>query len=214
MLISHRHHFIIFPDPLESCHWIRRALAPWVDQSVASRQESKGKTAFFDGMTPSEVAAAFARDGRDFDAYARIAIVQNPYLRMAQLYDKISDQDPVWRFKERLGVPKPLFDDWLQSTRPSGNGAGNALSPRWRRHAAWSADEWCDGRIDHVIRAENAMTDLQRVFRKLGIAPAFRCRSTDQHELQKRTIDRYASRSIATMRKRYRSDLNMLSDHA
>lgn len=211
MLISHRHQFIIFPDPLDSCQWVRRALAPWVDQPLAGPGRSTPQNPYFKGMTPAEVQAAFTREGRVFDAYTRIAIVQNPYLRLAQLYDRITDQDPVWRLKARLGLPPPRFSDWLSGTRPDGHGAGHALSPRWRRHAAWSAQAWCDGRITHVIRAERAKADLARVFRLLGLTPSFTCRKDDQHKLHQRALDRYQEPSKAMMRERYRSDLDLLS---
>jgi len=208
MLISHRHRFIVFPDPLNTCHWLTRALGPWVDQPVAAR---KGDALIFQGMTPAEVELAFDMMGYRFRDYARIAIVQDPYARLAQLYDRIAEVDRLWQLRGHLGLDRPNFYRWLSQTRPNGVGAGWRFSPRWRRHAAWSAARWCDGRINHVIRAEHAGDDLANIFYKLQIAPAFSWRTTDQQILDDPAGPPVSDRSRALIKRRYRSDFALLA---
>ena len=40
-------------------------------------------------MTPKEAEVAFQKMGLNFEEYTKIAVVQNPFRRMAELYDKI-----------------------------------------------------------------------------------------------------------------------------
>ena len=209
MLISRRCRFVLFPDPMGSCHWMRRALEPWLDQPVAKAKGDSARTFFFRGMSPAEAELAFDMTGHAFRSYTRIAIVQNPYRKMAQLYDRIAATDRVWRTRHRLGLPDPNFGRWLHHTRADGTGAGYPHGPRWRRFGAWSADAWCDSRISHIVRADTAKDELDHFFRQIGISPAFACRASDQGVSQLADMSRYNATSTELIRTRYKSDLRL-----
>ncbi|MEM8537363.1 MAG: hypothetical protein AAGF56_05820 [Pseudomonadota bacterium] len=209
MLISHRHRFVVFPDPLDVCPYIRRALDPWIDRSLRHLATGRAGLSTSTIMTPTEVARDFpAGEGR-FDDYTRIAILQDPYQRMAQLYHMICHSDRYWQLRQdwRFGVPS--FDRWLAATRPFGRGAGHILSPRWRRHGAWAAEPWCAGHVTHVARAEAAADDLSQIFRLRDIAPSFSCRDSDQTGVAVPDKRIYTQGSVALIEARYAVDLRL-----
>jgi hypothetical protein len=164
---------------------------------------------FFNGMSPAEAELAFDLSGLPFHNYTRIAVVQNPFRRMAQLYDRIAATDPFWRLRKRAGWAVPDFGTWLNNTRPNGNGAGFVAGPRWRRYGAWSADAWSDGRITHFVRAETLAEDLRGVFRQMGVAPFFGTDGKDDELHRFAEMLRYDSATMDIIRDRYRSDLKL-----
>jgi hypothetical protein len=209
MLVSHRKKFIVFEDPLGACPWIARSLQPWLDQPIMAERVRGAETPFFNGMSPDEAALAFDMQGLVFRDYARIAIIRNPYAKMAQLYYRIAMTDPVWRMRQHLGLHIPKFEHWLRHTRSTGRGAGYPGGTRWRKFGAWSADAWCGDHITHTVRASHAVGDLKEVFAGLGIAPAFGDRRV--HELGAQRLSRlYDNESNKLIQKRYQSDLALL----
>jgi hypothetical protein len=209
MIISHRCKFIIFGNPLMTNHWLHDALQPWVDQHVAPTKREINKTLFFHGMSPAEAELAFNLSDLRFRDYTRIAVIQNPFRKMAQLYDRIAATDPLWRFRRHAGWAVPEFEKWLQNTKPNGTGACFSHGPRWRRFGAWSADAWADGRITHFVRAENANTDLRGVFRQIGIAPLFNAPADDGRPHRSYEMLRYDAATIDLIRHHYRADLQL-----
>ncbi len=206
MLISHSHRFILFPDPMGACPWVTHALMPWMDQPL---QRHKGMGGiFFQGMSPAEAEWAFDMAGYAYRSYTRIAIVRNPYTKMAQLYDRIAATDRLWRMSQRVGRTAPSFTQWLASTRPNGNGAAmTSAGPRWRRFGAWSAVDWCQDRVTHVVRAETAEQDLPEIFREVGVSPVFTDRPLDALRLRQPVSGRYDAAAKNLIRERYDWDL-------
>ena len=209
MIISHRCQFVVFTDPLMTCRWLHDALSPWTDQRTALTRRSLLNTLFFKGMSPVEAELAFDVSGLRFRDYTRIAMIQNPFRRMAQLYDRIAATDPIWRWRSKMGWPTPDFRKWLQDTKPDGNGACSINGPRWRRFGAWSADTWADGRVTHFIRAENAGAELRLVFQEIGIAPIFDAPTCDVRLHRFPEMLRYDAATIDLIRHRYRTDLQL-----
>jgi hypothetical protein len=206
MLVSHGYKFIVFEDPLGACPWLGRTLQPWLDQPILGDHGRIAETPFFNGMTPGEAELAFDMHGLVFRNYARIAIMRDPFAKMAQLYYRVAMTDSVWRMRQHLGLELPRFSNWLRQTRNNGNGAGHRYSARWRKFGAWSADAWCGDSITHTVRANHAVADLNAVFKELGIAPAFGDRQV--HELGAQRLSRlYDLESNALIRDRYQSDL-------
>ena len=206
MLVSHRYKFVLFSDPLGTCSWISGALQPWLDHPVTSVQRKGTETLLFQDMSPAEAALAFDKLGLDFQSYTRIAIIRNPYAKMAQLYYRIAITDPVWRGRLHLGLELPRFNRWLRSTRTNGQGAGYRMGQRWRRFGAWSADSWCKDHITHRVRAGDAAKELMPIFSGIGLSPAFGYRSI--HELGRQRLARlYDQASCDLIRARYSSDL-------
>ncbi len=209
MLVSHRNKFIVFEDPLGACPWIARSLQPWLDQPIMAERVRGAETPFFNGMSPDEAALAFDKQGLVFRDYARIAIIRNPYAKMAQLYYRIAMTDPVWRMRQHLGLNLPNFSRWLRQTRNDGRGAGYRNGARWRKFGAWSADAWCGDCITHTVRASHAVNDLNDIFKELGLAPAFGDRRA--HELGAQRLSRlFDNKSSMLIRERYKSDLTYL----
>ena len=206
MLVSHRYQFILFPDPLNACPWVGQALRPWLDQATLSDRNQVADFPLFNDMSPAEARLAFEMRGLPFEDYTRIAIVRNPYAKMAQLYYKIALTDPLWRMRQHVGIELPHFGRWLRTTRINGLGAGHRGSPRWRRFGAWSSQHWCADHTTHTVRADNAAAELTAIFRDIGISPAFGDRSLHEpgggHLAQL-----YDSASWAFVRQRYKSDL-------
>lgn len=209
MFVSHRCQFVVFNDPLKSCQWLQKSLSPWVDQSVAPAKRSSDKSLFFNGMSPAEAELAFDLSGLPFHNYTRIAVVQNPFRRMAQLYDRIASTDPLWRLRKRAGWAVPDFSTWLKNTRSDGIGAGSVLGPRWRKYGAWSADAWADGRITHFVRAETVADDLRAVFRQMGVAPILGDNHKEEEMHRFAEMLRYDASTMEIIRQRYRSDLKL-----
>lgn len=206
MLVSHRRRFILFPDPMGACPWMTHALVPWMDEPL---QRHKGMGGFFfQGMSPAEAELAFDMAGYAFRSYTRIAIIRNPFTKMAQLYDRIAATDRVWRMRQRVGASVPDYDRWLATTRPNGNGAAlTSAGPRWRRFGAWSAANWCGDRVSHLVRAETAEQDLPEIFRDIGIRPEFAGRPIDTLRVRQPVSARYGAEATQLIRQRYQWDL-------
>lgn len=150
-----------------------RGLLPLGDTRILPLGERDNDTPFATGMSPTEAEWAFDSAGLAYRSYLRVAVVQNPFIRMARLYEKIAQHDPLWQARERTGFGRRDFGAWLASTRPDGLGAGTKHGPRWRRFGAWSAKHWCGDMVSHVIRQEAIEDDLTTVLSILGVAPGF-----------------------------------------
>lgn len=209
MFVSHRCRFIVFIQPATACPWLGQALAPWVDQHINKGPLVRHHTMLFRDMTPPEAELAFDLIGWDFGGYTKIAVVENPFKRMSQLYDRIAQTDPAWRLRRSAGFTNPPFSHWLQNTKPDGVGAGTYLSPRWRRLGAWSADAWAADKVDHFVRAEHAASDLLSVFRQMQIAPAMLPLSITDSDWPYSEMLRYDAAGAALIKDRYRSDLHV-----
>ena len=211
MLVSHRHKFILFQDPLGTCPWMERVLQPWLDQPVASKPDKSSALTLSNGMSPTEAERAFDKMGLPFREYTRIAMIRNPYAKMAQLYYRICVTDPVWRLRHHVGLELPEFGRWLRSTKTKGVGAGYPTSASWRKYGAWSAETWCSNRITHTVRVNHAVEDLKPIFAGIGLAPAFGNREC--HELGDLRLTRlYNAESSALIRDRYASDLRLYQE--
>lgn len=213
MFISHKHRLIIFPDPLGSCNWLDPRLRPWRDQVVATTPKGNARCHFFNGMSPAEAELAFDMIGLPFGSYIRIAIIQDPYQRMAQLYDRIAKTDPLWKMRRTFGLADPTFGSWLETTRPDGRGAGYALGARWRRFGAWSAQAWAADRATHLVPAEAIADHLQPILQQAGIHPDLNRRKADLETDSLCDLSRYDASSTALIKKRYWSDLRLHRHH-
>ena len=208
MLVSHRYRFILFLDPLGACPWMAQALLPWIDQPLPPRRGMGSH--FFQGMSPAEAELAFDAAGLAYRNYTRIAIVRNPFTKMAQLYDRIAASDRLWQMRRRVGVSVPEYTRWLASIRPDGNGAAfTSAGPRWRRFGAWSAMNWCQDRVTHVVRAETAEQDLSDIFRDIGVTPSFGARPIDTLRVRQPVSARYGPEANQLIRERYKWDLQL-----
>ncbi len=206
MIVSHERQFILFPDPLGAAAPIVDVMRPWGDMEIARYKSDDPANPYFEGMTPVEAEWAFDADEFAFRNYLRISVTENPFARLARLYDRIAQTDPIWHFRHLTSIGIPSFNQWLAGTCPDGLGAGSRNSPRWRQHGAWSSKYWEAGRITHTIRLEAAEEDLAIVFGQLGIAPSvdLNVRSSSQ---QAAWLSRYTTESTKLMRQRYGWDL-------
>lgn len=208
MIISHRCHLVLFFDPLEPCQWLQQALAPWADQPVAPGNHGTRQTPFHQDMTPAEARTAFTRAGLDFDSYTRIAVVQNPFRKLAGLYDRTRRTDPIWRIKSRAGWQVPDFRSWLISGQYGCSGPLARLAPRWRRFGALSTKTWAAGQINSFVRAEFAASDLRIAMRQLDVVPAVDLVAKQKtHRFPE--LLRYDSETLAIVRRRFGADLRL-----
>lgn len=203
MIISHARKFIVFGDPLGAGDEVEAILRPFGDIEICAQPRA---TPFFHGMTPIEAEWAFDAAGLAFNSYLRIAITENPFTRLARLYDRIAQTDTVWQLRHLAGLGPPSFAGWLRSTRTDGRGAGHRNSPRWRQQGAWSCKTWESGRITHMIRAEAVEEDLQAVLSALGIAPGITI-STRDALAKEAWMLRYDQQSTDLVARRYAWDL-------
>ena len=206
MIVSHTRRFVFFPDPLDGSPVLSRGFLPFGDTEVSGFANRHGHLPFACGMSPHEAEWTFDGLGLAYRSYLRIAVVQNPFVRMVRLYNRIAAADPVWLRQFRTGFGGHDFFSWLSATRPNGVGAGGRHSPPWRRYGAWSARHWCGDYISHVIRQEAIEEDLTGVLSILGIAPAFDRdfkRSTTCPDWE----SYYDDRSISLMNDRYGWDI-------
>jgi len=203
MIISHARKFIVFGDPLGAGDEVEAILNPFGDVEVGTRPRN---SPFFHGMTPTEAEWAFDAAGFAFQSYLRIAIIENPFSRLARLYDRIAQTDTVWQLRHLTGIGPPSFASWLKSVHIDGLGAGHRNSPRWRQQGAWSSKIWESGRITHRIRAEAAEEDLQPVLCALGIAPGTMVTSHDSLA-REAWLQRYDQKSTELVTRRYAWDL-------
>lgn len=212
MFISHRCRFIIFTDPCEKLPWLEQALARWTDEDVSLTGGPTRKTPFFAGMSPREVRIAFQGLGLDYDSYTRIAIVQNPFRRVAAHYDRLRAIDPVWRLRVRAGLRIPDFRNWLLSGQFEGGSLlQRLLPPRHGLTRRLVAQKWQKGDINSFVRAEYAAADLRAAFRKLAVVPAIDLSLGDKpHRFPE--ILRYDRDTVEVVQRRFRDELRFYSD--
>ncbi|MEJ6399184.1 hypothetical protein [Yoonia sp. 208BN28-4] len=204
MLLSHARRFVFFPDPIDGSPILSGGFAPLTDTDLQDR--ARRGALFHSTMSPAEAEWAFDGAGYAFRTYLRVAVVQNPFVQMVKLYEKITATDQIWQARYKAGLGRPDFYRWLRGTRPNGMGAGSKHSPTWRRFGAWSARNWCGDYVSHVIRQEAMEEDLTAVLGILGVAPSF----DKPLKSIKTDIDwesYYDERSIALMHHRYGWDL-------
>jgi len=206
MIISHERRFILFPDPLGASAPLMRALTPWGDADIADGPSHRDDRPFFHGMTPTEAEWAFDATGLAFRSYLRISVVENPFSRIARLYDRIAQTDSMWQLRHLAGFGVPDFNHWQRHVRPDGTGAGSRNSPLWRQYGAWSAKTWEAGRITQTVRLEMLEEDILPILIELGIAPAL-------DDVQKTLLEkdawlhRYDGAAISRMSEKYAWDL-------
>jgi hypothetical protein len=169
MIISHRHRFIFFHNPITGSDALRRYLDAWSDEPVVDFRARMPDQPFHHYMNPEEAEYTFRIQGWNFNSYARITCVRNPYTRLPALYDRIRKIDPVWRLKSTLGLSLPRFENWLSDTSPNGTGGRGTPTQVWRRYGAWSAADWCADRITHVIPIEKVARLMPPILRELDI---------------------------------------------
>jgi len=171
MIICHSRKFIFFSNPKTGSESLRQMFAPWSEEPVRPWRHTTADDPFYPHMPPAEAAAALAARGLDISGYRTITCIRNPYDRLVSLYRMIRDVDGLWRMRRSLGLGTPSFPVWLRGTQPSGRGGGGRGHQRWRRYGTWSAQAWCAGRVDHVLRLEHLEADLQPVLGDLGLCP-------------------------------------------
>jgi hypothetical protein len=156
-------------------------------------------------MPPEEAAWEFEARGIPFDSYTRVTCVRNPYTRLVSLYRMIGAVDGVWRLRRQTGLGQPAFGTWLRQTRPDGRGGGGRAHQRWRRFGTWSAQAWCAGRVNHVLRLEHLEEELPAVLAALGIAPSELPRINARSEVD--VASWYDAPLVALVAERYAHDL-------
>ena len=200
MIVSHERKFILFVDPLGAGQAVADSLSPWVDSDL----RGGGKDHFRPDMSPNEAEWAFDASGLAFRSYARIALVEHPFTRIARLFDRIQTQDRLWRLRQTSGLLPPKFNSWLSSITPNGRGAAGRRGPAWRRFGAWSAKCWMADLINYPIRLEYLEQDLTPVLSELGIAPAL---DYAPHSVYEGWEDLFDARATRLMHSRYSWDM-------
>jgi hypothetical protein len=206
MIISHARKFIYFPDPLDIAPSLTRGLMPLGETNLVTIEKDGVDRPFFQGMSPHEAEWSFDALGHAYRSYMRVTLVENPYVRLVRLYEKISTDDPFWVARRQAGLGRRDFTSWLASIQQNGPGAAGKHGPRWRRYAAWSAKAWCGDHISHVVRAEAIEDDLEPVLRILGVAPAFDTGFT-RYEKPDQWQQYYTEKATQIVQERYAWDL-------
>lgn len=169
MIVSHRHRFIFFHNPLTASSRLVRYLESWNEEPVVDFRARMPDRPFYHNMSPTEADNAFQRLGWDFLSYRRISCVRSPYTRLPALFGRIQSEDWSWRLRARLGLSTPTFVSWLGQVVPHGRGAGGPPTERWRRFGAWSIEAWCNNRLSHVIPIEKLGQHLPQLLVELGL---------------------------------------------
>ena len=169
MIISHRHRFIFFHNPVTGSDALRRYLDAWSDEPVVDFKVRMPDQPFYHYMPPQEAESTFRKQGWHFESYARITCVRNPYTRLPALFERIKTLDPIWRIRAAFRLSLPNFDQWLTQIHPNGSGGQGSPSQVWRRFGAWSATEWCADRITHVVPIEQVARLMPPILRQLDI---------------------------------------------
>lgn len=198
MLISHRCRFIFFSDPLLSCDWVNRALAPWADQGVAVAKRPWLRGCFYQGMSPDAAKRVFDQKDMPFAGYTRIALVENPFRRMVHQYDQLAVTDPVWRLRQAIGLELPTFTQWLKTMDTT-----TTVQP------FLSATKWAGGHIGHFIRAEFAEQDLRPVLQTMGVRPLMAPPDQSTPVQKFREMLRYDQEAIDIVRRHFSDDLTL-----
>ncbi len=206
MIISHSRKFILFTDPLGAGEQVQSLLAPFGDAEIGATPRNRECNPFFHGMTPLEAEWAFDAAGYAFHTYLRLSTIEDPFSRLARLYDRIAQTDTVWQLRHLAGIGAPSFSHWLRSTHADGLGAGHRNSPIWRQRGSWSGKAWECGRINHTIRTEEIEEDIVPVLGALGIAPALEITKQDEM-IRDVWRQRYDPHAIEFMAQRYCWDL-------
>lgn len=195
MIISHRHRFIFFNNPLTGSDAIRRYLDAWSEEPVVDFSARMPDQPFHHYMCPEEAEYTFNVHGWNFNNYARITCVRNPYTRLPALYDRIKSTDPIWRVRKTLKLSLPSFETWFSSAFSEGKEKSKYPSQIWRQYGIWTAVEWCADRITHVVPIEQVDRLLPPILRELEIP-----RPEDPKELlAKQTLTQPLSKTAIKM---------------
>lgn len=171
MIICHSRKFIFFSNPKTGSESLRSLLEPWSEEPIVSWNRRIPERPFYAHMSPVEAEWTFEAKGWDFSSYTRITTVRNPFDRLVSLYRMIREVDGIWQLRRTMGLGTPSFASWVTGTKTSGRGGGGRTHQRWRRFGTWSAEHWCAGRIDHMLRLEHLEEDFEPVAIALGISP-------------------------------------------
>lgn len=166
MIISHKHKFIFFSMPKTGSESLRELFAPLQEEHVPAWKE---RSPFYSHMTPWEANEAFRSQGLNFNDYARVSCMRNPYPRLVSLYRMIHDVDGAWVQRRRLRLGNPSFGSWLESSEPSGSGGGGRRHQRWRRYGTWSCAAWDGGLLTHQLHLERLTSELPELVRSLDL---------------------------------------------
>lgn len=185
---------------------MRALFAPWSEEKIVDWRARTTDHPFYSHITPAETEVLFKSRGWPFESYVKFTSVRNPFPRLVSLYRMIGRVDGVWRLRRQIGLRDPAFASWLKGTQPNGSGGGGRPHQRWRRYGTWSAQHWCDGKIDHVLRLEYLEEDLDALLPRLGIAPS----ETVPHVNRTPSMDWvnfYNENSVALVSRRYAWDM-------
>jgi hypothetical protein len=182
MQISHEYKFIFFSFPKTGSESVRAMLEPYSDIHGVPYWEKSDEHPFYSHISPAEVKALFVERGWNYDEYYKFTFVRNPWARLVSLYNMIYFTRPPRSLAGKLRAwlrrfSTPSFGDWLQSTRPEGEGAGGPPNQRWQVYGAYSLasyilDEDANALVDAVIRLEAIDEDLPAVLERVGIPGA------------------------------------------
>ncbi|QQA43072.1 hypothetical protein [Pelagovum pacificum] len=154
---------------MTDCFAVEQLFLPFCEVGTTDYFSRGPDSPFYRYMPPDEAVWRFDAMGLDFYKYHRITCVRDPFPRLAALFDRIHAARPLTGLRRHDRAER--FQRWLATTRPDGPGAGGRPDQLWRRYGAWSAENWCGGKITHVIRRERLDTDLAEVCADIGFAP-------------------------------------------
>ena len=201
MIISHRHRFIFFHQPLTNAGSLHNYLETWNEEPIEQIHRRTPEHPFYRHMPPAAVKKAFENLGWDFSSYRRITCTSNPYVRLSALYSRIRRHDPVWRLKTFLGLKTPNFDEWVQQLNMKQSKKDGTVSQHWRKMAAMPCETWCANLMTDVIPTERLETDLSPVLAQIKLPcppniPALIGKAEPLAPMAAETIDLIAARYI------------------
>ncbi|OUD09562.1 hypothetical protein BVC71_06845 [Marivivens niveibacter] len=169
MIISHRHRFIFFHQPLTHAGHLHNYLETWNEEPIEQIHRRTPEHPFYRHMPPTAVKKAFENLGWDFSSYRRITCTSNPYVRLSALHTRINRHDPVWRMKSFIGLKTPNFDEWVKQLSHKTNSKDGTVSQHWRKMAAMPCDTWCANLMTDIIPTERLESELSTVLVQLKL---------------------------------------------
>ena len=206
MIISHRHRFIFFNQPMTGSDSFCAYLKAWNEEPVTVYGKQSPRQPLYHSMPPEMALRALEMIGRDCSDYTKLTISSDPFTRLPAIYSRISSTDRFWRLRHRAKIANPTFDEWLSKVKPNQTGAGGAPGQIWRRYGAWSSSAWANPEVvDQVLPVERLSLDLHYVMTSVGIPMPTdqRILKADAHPI--RPLSSYAVDRISTL---YRTDID------